>query len=42
MGTQQEKVMGLEGVFMGWIMGDEISEHSHACDKKVVRYYGFP
>jgi hypothetical protein len=38
MGTQQEKIMGLEGFFMGWIMGDEVSEHSSACYKKVVRY----
>ncbi len=28
MGTQQGKIMGLEGDFMGWIMGDKISEHS--------------
>jgi hypothetical protein len=42
MGTQQEKTMGLEGGFMGWIMGEEISEHSSAFHKKVVRYYGFP
>jgi hypothetical protein len=30
MGTQQERIMGLEGVFMGLIMGDEISENSSA------------
>jgi hypothetical protein len=42
MGTQQEKIMGSDGVFMCLIMGDEISEHSSACHKKVVRYYGFP
>ncbi len=35
MGTQQEKIKGS-------IMGDEISELSSACHKKVVRYYGFP
>jgi hypothetical protein len=34
MGTQREKFMGLEGGFMGSIMGDEISEHSSACHKK--------
>ncbi len=34
MGTQQEQIMGLEGVFMGLIMGDEISYHSSACKKK--------
>jgi hypothetical protein len=34
MGTQREKIMGLEGVFMGSIMGDEISEHSSACHEK--------
>jgi hypothetical protein len=33
MGTQREK-KGSEGVFMGLIMGDEISEHSSACHKK--------
>jgi hypothetical protein len=42
MGTQREKIMGSEGVFMGLIMGDEISEHPSACHKKVVRYYGPP
>jgi hypothetical protein len=43
LGTQHEKIMVSEGVFMGSIMGDEISEHSSACHKKeVVRYYGFP
>jgi hypothetical protein len=42
MGTEREKIMGLEGFFMSSIMGDEISEHSSACHKKVVRYYGFP
>jgi hypothetical protein len=31
MGTQQEKIMGSEGVFMGSIMADEIPEHSSAC-----------
>jgi hypothetical protein len=41
MGTQREKIMG-SGGFMGSIMGDEISEHSSACRKNVVRYYGFP
>jgi hypothetical protein len=41
MGAQREKIMGSDGVFMGSIMGDEISEHSSACHKKkVVRYYG--
>jgi hypothetical protein len=34
MGTQREKNMGSEGVFMGSIMGDEISGHSSACHKK--------
>jgi hypothetical protein len=34
METQREKIMGLEGGFMGSIMGDEISEHSSACHKK--------
>jgi hypothetical protein len=39
MGSQREKIMGSEGVFIGSIMGDEISEHSSACHKKkVVRY----
>jgi hypothetical protein len=42
MGTQQEKSWVRRGVFMGSIMGDEISEHSSACHKKFVRYYGFP
>jgi hypothetical protein len=42
MGTQREKIMGLERGFYGLIMGDEISEHSSACHKKVMRYYGFP
>jgi hypothetical protein len=37
-----KKKYGFGGVFMGLIMGDEISEHSSACHKKVVRYYGFP
>jgi hypothetical protein len=42
MGTQQENY-GFGGGFLWvWIMGDEISEHSSACHKKVVRYYGFP
>jgi hypothetical protein len=31
MGTQREKIMGSEGVFMSSIMGDEISAHSSAC-----------
>jgi hypothetical protein len=34
MGTQRDKIMGLEGGFMGLIMGDEISDHSSACHKK--------
>jgi hypothetical protein len=44
MGTQQEKIMGSVGGFyvLTWIMGDEISEQSSACHKKVIRYYGFP
>jgi hypothetical protein len=42
MGTQQEKIMGSEGVFVGLIMGDEVSEHSSACHKKSCKYYGFP
>jgi hypothetical protein len=42
MGTQQEKIIGSEGIFMGSIMGDEMSEHSSACHKKVVSSYGFP
>jgi hypothetical protein len=29
-----KKNMGSEGVLMGSIMGDEISEHSSACHKK--------
>jgi hypothetical protein len=41
MGIQQEKIMGWRVVFIGSIMGDEISENSSACHKKVVRYYGF-
>ncbi len=41
MGTQREKLWVWRGVFMGLIMGDKISEHSSACHKKVVRYYGF-
>ncbi len=36
MGTQQEKIMGLKGFFMGLIMGDEILEHSSACHKKTL------
>ncbi len=42
MGTQQEKIMGLEGGFYGFDYGRWNSEHSSACHKKVVRYYGFP
>jgi hypothetical protein len=42
MGSQREKIMGLEGVIMGSIIGDKVSEDSSACHKKVVRYYGFP
>jgi hypothetical protein len=34
MGTQQKKIMGSEGVFMGLIIGDEFSEHSSAFHKK--------
>ncbi len=34
--------MGLEGFLWVQITGDEISEHSSACRKKVVRYYEFP
>jgi hypothetical protein len=34
METQREKNMGLEEVFVGSIMGDEISEHSSACHEK--------
>jgi hypothetical protein len=34
MGTQREKIMGSEGVLMGLIMSNEISEHSSACHKK--------
>jgi hypothetical protein len=34
MGTQREKIVGSEGVFMVSIMGDEISEHSSACHKQ--------
>jgi hypothetical protein len=39
-----EKVWVQRGVFMGLIMGDDISAHSSASikKKKVVRYYGFP
>ncbi len=42
MRTQQEKIMGLEGVFYGFDMGVAIFEHSSACHKKVIKYYGFP
>jgi hypothetical protein len=42
MGTQGEKIMGSVGFFMGSIMGDGISEHSSACHKNFLRYYGFP
>jgi hypothetical protein len=42
MGTQQETIMGLEGVFMGSIMGDEISEHSSACHKKSCKIIWVP
>jgi hypothetical protein len=42
MGTQRERIMGLEGGFICSIMGDEVSEHSSACHKKVERDYGFP
>jgi hypothetical protein len=42
MRTQREKIMGSVGVFMGSIIGDEISENFSACHKKVVGYYGFP
>jgi hypothetical protein len=34
MGTQVKKLWVWRGVFMGLIMGDEISEHSNACHKK--------
>jgi hypothetical protein len=42
MEPSRKKIMGLEGFLWVWVMGDEISEHSSACHKKVVRYYGFP
>jgi tripartite-type tricarboxylate transporter receptor subunit TctC len=42
MGIQREKLCVWRGFFMGPIMGDEISAHSSASIKKVVRYYGFP
>jgi hypothetical protein len=42
MGTQREKIMGSEGVFMGLIMGDEISEHSSACHKKSCKMLWVP
>jgi hypothetical protein len=42
MGTQREKIMGSEGVFMGSIMGDEISEHSSACHKKSCKILWAP
>jgi hypothetical protein len=34
MGIQREKLWVWWGVFMGLIMGDEISEPSSACHKK--------
>ncbi len=34
--------MGLEGGFMGLIMGDEISEHSSACHKKNCKILWVP
>ncbi len=42
MGTQRERIMGLEGVFMGSMMGDEISEHSSACHKKSCKILWVP
>jgi hypothetical protein len=42
MGTQQEKIMGLEGFFMGSIMADEISEHSSAFHKNSCKILGVP
>jgi hypothetical protein len=42
MGTQREKNMGLEGVFMGSIMGDEISEHSSACHRNSCKILWVP
>ncbi len=44
MGTQREKIMGLEGGggFMGSIMGDEISEHSSACHKESCKILWVP
>ncbi len=41
MGLQREKIMRLEGVFMGSIIGDEGSEQSGAWHKKnVARNHG--
>ncbi len=34
MGSQREKIMGSEGVIMGSIMGDEVSEPCSACHNK--------
>ncbi len=37
MGSQREKIMRLEGIFMGSIMGDEGSEQSGAWHKKTCK-----
>jgi hypothetical protein len=38
-----KKIMGSEGVIMGSIMGDEVSERSSACHKKKLQdIMGFP
>ncbi len=42
MGTQWEKNMVRRVVFMGSIMGDEISEHSSACHKKSCKISWVP
>jgi hypothetical protein len=42
MGTHREKIMGSKGVFMGSIIGDEISEHSSACHKKSCKTLWLP
>ncbi len=41
MGPSRKKLCS-EGVLMSPLMGYELFEHSSACYKIVVRYYGFP
>jgi hypothetical protein len=38
----RNKLWVWRGVLWVWIIGEEISEHSSACHKKVLKYYGFP